>query len=162
MLAIDATILAAVGHIYATYARAIDEKRYDLLAYVFAADAALEYRVGPHHFSCSGDQAAKYFAEFLVHCYCTNHLIAAPTVELNGEAVKSSARVVATHLQRRENGESNRWTVRGSYHDRLVRIGDGWLICERLCLCPDSEGEFLSCGVEQYPEVAWIEPARIA
>lgn len=157
----DSATLTEVAHLYAVYARAIDEKRFDLLARVFAADAALAYTVGPHAFECSGAEAAGYFGRFLELCYWTNHLIGMPMVEADGEGLFATARVIATHLQRRHEGTMSRWTLRGSYHDRLVRTDGAWRIVRRVCLCPDSEGAFLEDGVERFPGVAWADPAEL-
>lgn len=158
----DTDTLAAVTHVYAIYARAIDEKRYDLLERVFTPGAALAYTVGPHAFECTGAEASKYFGQFLELCYWTNHLIGPPMVTVEADAVHATARVTATHLQRRHEGTLSRWILRGSYHDRLARHDGAWLIERRLCLCPDSEGEFLGDGVERFPEVAWAAPADLA
>ncbi|MEM7467222.1 MAG: nuclear transport factor 2 family protein [Pseudomonadota bacterium] len=149
-----------ISEIYATYARAIDEKRYDLLSQVFLDDATLCYEVGPHEFSCLGHESANYFGDFLKFCYWTNHLIANPMIESTSQ-VFATARVIATHLQRQKTGAMSRWILRGSYHDTMVNTDFGWRISKRLCLCPDSEGEFLTSGIEEFSEVAWTEPARI-
>ena len=145
---------------YSIYARAIDEKRYDLLDQVFLADASLEYEVGPHQFSCKGSESASYFATFLKYCYWTNHLIAAPMIE-HQEKVFSTARVIATHLQKDLKGETHRWTLRGSYHDHFTKTDAGWRIAKRICLCPDSEGEFNSDEVRIFEGLAWAESAQV-
>ncbi len=153
--------LAAITQVYAIYARAIDEKRFDLLADVFTPDATLDYVVGPHTFSCRGDAAAQHFRGFLDKCYWTGHLIAAPMVEAQATTAFATARVTATHLQRREDGSLSRWLVRGSYHDHLALEGGAWRIVRRDCVCPDVEGEFLADGVECFPDIAWTGRAVV-
>ncbi|MGE0482591.1 MAG: nuclear transport factor 2 family protein [Gammaproteobacteria bacterium] len=148
-------IWQAVTLNYATYARACDEKRYDLLTAVFCPDATLAYHVAGHDFSCRGDEAEHYFSGFLARCYWTHHLIAHPTVEFDGERVRASARVTATHLQRRSDGSTNRWLVRGSYHDLFVRRDSRWLIATRHCHCLDAEGDFEATGIDEFANVAW-------
>lgn len=148
-------IVSAITHNYAIYARACDEKRYDLVAHVFAPEALLSYHVAGHDFCCSGAEAAQSFSAFLERCYWTHHLIAHPMVELDGDRVRASARVTATHLQRRADGSTNRWLVRGSYHDTFERRGSVWLIVRRDCYCLDADGDFESEGVVRYPDVAW-------
>jgi len=145
----------AIAHSYSIYARAIDEKRFDLLESVFHPDAALEYVVGPHTFHCTGLQAPESFGRFLAKCWWTNHLIAAPAVERSGARFHATARVQATHLQRRLDGTLSRWLVRGSYHDTFERHGEAWLITHRFCCTPDEEGGFLDVGVESFDGVAW-------
>lgn len=151
----DIETLAAIGQNYATYARACDEKRYDLFERVFAPDASLHYRVAGHEFHCRGENAAAAFAGFLDRCYWTHHLIAPPMVDLSTEGVFATARVTATHLQRRLEGTQSRWLVRGSYHDRFERRDGHWRIVRRDCWCLDADGDFLSDGVEHFPGVAW-------
>ena len=156
------TTYTAIAHSYSVYARAIDEKRFDLLERVFHPEAELEYVVGPHAFRCSGAAAASSFGVFLEKCWWTNHLIAAPTIEQSGARFHSTARVQASHLQRRLDGGMSRWLVRGSYHDTFERYGDTWLITHRFCATPDEEGEFLEAGVELYDGLAWTEREKIA
>ena len=149
-----------IAETYSIYARAIDEKRYDLLDRVFLDTATLEYEVGPHQFACKGRESANYFGAFLKYCYWTNHLIAAPMIE-SGAGVFATTRVTATHLQKGLKGELHRWTLRGSYHDNFTYTDSGWRIAKRLCLCPDSEGEFLSDNVRIFDALAWTEAGRI-
>ena len=149
-----------ISEIYSIYARAIDEKRYDLLERVFLDDASLEYTVGPHQFSCKGEESANYFGAFLKYCYWTNHLIAPPMIE-NEQDVFATARVIATHLQKGLKGEIHRWTLRGSYHDHFSKSAAGWRISKRLCLCPDSEGEFNSDQVRIFEQLAWADPKQV-
>lgn len=151
----------AINHVYSIYARAIDEKRFDLLRRVFTDDAELEYTVGVHQFSCRGDEAGGAFGNFLKLCYWTNHLIASPMVEPAGARVFATARVQATHLQRRADGSINRWFLRGSYHDHFELREGQWLIARRLCVCTDEQGEFVADGVEQFDGVAWADPAAL-
>lgn len=147
--------LTEIAHLYPIYARACDEKRFDLLARVFSADATLHYVVGEHEFKCTGADAAANFKQFLDRCYWTNHVIAAPMVEAVAGGARATARVVATHLQRLPEGTLTRWLVRGSYHDVLVHGAAGWRIAQRFCFCGDADGEFRAEGVEIYPTVAW-------
>ncbi|MSR13931.1 MAG: hypothetical protein EXR86_05065 [Gammaproteobacteria bacterium] len=105
--------------------------------------------------SCSGAQAARHFSAFLECCYWTHHLIAHPMIEEVGSRVRATARVTATHLQRRLDGSINRWLVRGSYHDTFERRGSGWLIVRRDCFCLDADGDFESEGIKRYPELEW-------
>ena len=154
-VAVDTDTLVAIGHSYAVYARACDEKRYDLLARVFTPGALLDYRVAGHEFACRGSAAAANFAAFLERCYWTHHLIAHPMVEIEGASARATARVTATHLQRRGDGSLNRWLVRGSYHDRFERRDGHWLIVDRAVFCLDEEGDFEPEGVQTFEDVAW-------
>jgi 3-phenylpropionate/cinnamic acid dioxygenase small subunit len=139
---IDAATWVAIAEAYAIYARACDEKRYDLFARVFAPEAELDYRVAGHDFACRGDEVPKAFAEFLGRCFWTQHLIAHPMVEREGDTLRASARVTATHLQRRRDGSTNRWLVRGAYDDTFALRSGEWRIVRRICVCVDAEGDF--------------------
>ena len=157
----DAALPGLIAHSYAIYARACDEKRYDLLAQVFAPDARLRYQVAGHEFSCTGAEAAARFSAFLERCWWTHHLIAAPMVERVAGGISASARVTATHLQHRADGSTNRWLVRGSYHDSFEQRDGHWLIVARDCHCLDAEGEFETEGVQLYPDLAWTDPVLL-
>lgn len=146
--------LVAIAHLYACYAQALDEKRYALLDGVFTPGAELLYRVGDHEFRCTGTEAPKAFREFLDLCYWTHHLIAAPSVEIDGDGAHASARVVANHLQRKSDGRISRWVAWGSYHDRLERRDSSWRIVERTCVC-EEEGAFSADDVIRYPDAVW-------
>lgn len=154
-----------IAESYSIYARAIDEKRYDLLPRVFLPDAALLYEVGPHEFSCTGAEASTNFSNFLTLCYWTNHLIAAPMIDFNfggpNEAF-ATARVTATHLQKDTSGKLNRWILRGSYHDEFINRNQAWSIKRRICICTDSEGVFLDTGVAKFEEMSWGDPDLIS
>ena len=150
---------------YSVYARAIDEKRYDLLPKVFLADASLHYEVGPHQFNCNGKEAGGYFSGFLRLCYWTNHLIAAPMIDFNfggPDDAFATARVIATHLQKDKSGNLHRWILRGSYHDEFKRQEEVWSIKRRVCICTDSEGEFLDSDVLEFEEMSWGDPSLIS
>ena len=72
---------------YSLYARAIDEKRYELLKKVFHPEAQLQYIVGSQEFVCSGSESTNYFRNFLNLCFWTSHLIGSPSIELDGKKV---------------------------------------------------------------------------
>lgn len=157
----DSERFFGIAHVYAIYARAIDEKRFDLLDQVFLPEATLEYTVGEHAFTTSGAGSGAAFGNFLECCYWTNHLIGTPMVETTPGGAFATARVQATHLQHRDDGSSNRWFLRGSYHDHFEQHGGNWLIAARRCICTDEEGEFLAEGVRKYPQIAWADAAAV-
>jgi hypothetical protein len=151
-----------IEDIYSLYARAIDEKRYELLERVFHPEAELHYIVGSQEFSCDGSNAATYFKNFLNLCFWTNHLIGSPAIELGERTAFASARVQAVHQQKLDDGSISRWTIRGSYHDHMELFHDEWLITKRYCHTPDEEGEFLTTGVKLFNEVAWTSIDKIS
>ena len=153
--------LLAITQVYARYAQALDEKRFDLLGEVFTPDAELHYDVAGHLFDTTGAEAGQVIKGFLDLCYWTNHVIAPPAVSLAGDRAHGSARVIATHLQRLPEGTLTRWEVRGSYHDHFLRTAAGWRITRRHCVCVDVEGDFVEDGVERFAEVPWAAPAAL-
>ena len=151
-----------IEDLYSLYARAIDEKRYELLARVFHPEAELQYIVGSQEFACSGAEAADYFKNFLNLCYWTNNLIGSPSVELSGEKAFATARVQAVHQQILKDGTVSRWILRGSYHDHIGLFDDDWLIIKRYCHTPDEEGEFLTSGVEIFDKIGWTSKDKVS
>lgn len=147
---------------YSLYARAIDEKRYELLKRVFHPEAQLQYIVGSQEFVCSGAESASYFRNFLNLCFWTSHLIGSPSIELDGKKAFSTARVQAVHQQVLDDGSISRWILRGSYHDHLELFQDTWLITKRYCHTPDEEGEFLTTGVKSFEEIGWTSKDKIS
>ena len=151
-----------IEEIYSLYARAIDEKRYELLEKIFHPEAELQYIVGSQEFACSGAEAADYFKNFLNLCYWTNHLIGSPSIELAERTAFATARVQAVHQQILDDGSVSRWTIRGSYHDHMELFNEEWLITKRYCHTPDEEGEFLTAGVKLFNDVAWTSIDKIS
>lgn len=158
----EKTSRQCIAEIYSLYARAIDEKRFELLDSIFSEEAELHYIVGSEEFKCCGAEAGSYFKAFLDLCFWTNHLIGGACIEEKDKYAFSTARVQAVHQQIRDDGSVSRWVIRGSYHDHFEFIDGRWLIVKRYCHTPDEEGKFLSTGVQSFPEVGWTSNEKIS
>jgi hypothetical protein len=123
-------------------AKALDEKRFDLLQTVFTDDAQLV--------SLIGEQRIESSWAFLTKCSWTSHLVSDPVIELQRDSAHASSRVTVTHIQLREDGSRNIWIVSGSYEDELVREAEGWRIRKRVTNFPCEQGAFLAEGVREF------------
>ena len=132
------------------YAKALDEKRFDLLGTVFTKDAQLVYLIGQQLLEFPMRDAEKTFKAFLLKCYWTSHLISDPVIELQGDSAHASSRVTATHMQIREDGSRNIWIVSGAYDDELIREAERWRIRKRVTNAPYEQGNFLADGVREF------------
>jgi SnoaL-like protein len=132
------------------YAKALDEKRFDLLRTVFTEDAQLVYLIGKQLIEFPMREADKTFKAFLTKCYWTSHLVSDPVIELQGDRAHASSRVTATHLQIRVDGSRNTRIISGAYEDELVRSAEGWRIRKRVTNAPYEQGVFLAEGVREF------------
>jgi SnoaL-like domain len=132
------------------YGKAIDEKRFDLLATLFTPDAQLVYLVGKQLIECRMEEAQGVFKSFLTKCYWTSHLISDPVIEFRHDGAHTSSRVSATHIQIRDDGSRNVWIVSGSYEDEFTRDASGWRIRKRVTIAPHEQGSFLAGGVREF------------
>jgi|ERR1051326_835791 hypothetical protein len=132
------------------YAKAIDEKRFDVLAGLFTEDAELVYLIGEQLIERSVKEAESTFKAFLTRCLWTSHLVSDPVVDLQGDRAHASSRLTATHIQLRDDGSRNVWIVSGAYEDDLLRDARGWRIRKRVTIAPHEHGMFLSQGVREF------------
>lgn len=140
----------AIIQVIQRYAKAIDEKRFDLLRTVFTEDALLVYLLGEERIEFTMQEADKTFGAFLTKCYLTSHLVSDPVIDLQGDRAHASSRVTATHMQIREDGSRNIWIISGGYEDELVREPEGWRIRKRECNGWYEQGAFLAEGVREF------------
>ena len=132
------------------YAKAVDEKRFDVLATLFTEDAELVYLIGEQLIERSVKEAESTFKAFLTRCFWTSHLVSDPAVDLQGDRAHASSRLTATHIQVRDDGSRNVWIVSGAYEDDFVRDARGWRIRKRVTIAPHEQGVFLSEGVREF------------
>ena len=124
------------------YARAIDSRDFELLETVFTPDAVIHYDV---------DRGAKLqFGEMvgwlrtaLQIFAATQHVIANPLIELDGDAARSTCSLTATHVQITLDGEESVIVEGGIYRDLHVRSSAGWRIRERTLNRVYVNGEYL-------------------
>jgi hypothetical protein len=123
---------AEIDDLLTRYATALDRRRWEDLSEVFTPDAVLDYR------SAGGirgrfPEVRDWLVSVLPLFTWTQHLVVNRAVEL----VPGADRATARSLFQNPNGavvDGAPWvfTVGGSYHDRLVRTGEGWRIWHRV------------------------------
>lgn len=147
--------VVAIADVIQRVAMAFDRKRHEeMLPRLFTADARIVYRLSGSVMDFSMPGGIPVFKEFHDRCRWTQHLVAPPVVDLAGDEARAFSQVRATHVQVREDGTENVWTVWASYHDHLVRTPDGWRIAERRVPCEHETGAFEQDGVRLFPGTA--------
>lgn len=109
------------------YAYAVDEKDYDALAGVFAANVSHDYGM------CAGTSLAGLIGllrSYLDRCGPTQHLLGSIEIQVQKDTAFSRAYVQARHhgrgIRRLLSFDAN-----GEYIDKFVRTPDGWRITHR-------------------------------
>jgi hypothetical protein len=116
-------IIRGLGH----FARILDEKRWDDLGDVFAADLTFDYGMGERQ----GMAALRdNMTRFLDVCGPTQHLIGSILVDVDGNRAFSRCYVQARH-QRSGDPAGPVFDSNGEYLDRWERRAEGWRIVRR-------------------------------
>lgn len=111
------------------YCTALDSRRWDLLADVFAPDGIAEFGdLGGRH---EGPAAvAEFVRSVLGGLDASQHLLGNQVVRLDGDRAEATCYFQAQHLLVSANG-GNTYLVGGTYDDELVRTPAGWRISLR-------------------------------
>ena len=112
------------------YARAIDAKDWKSLERVFTPDARIHYAL-ERGAELAFRELGPWLARSMVIFKATQHVISNPLVDLRGDTATSTAYLVATHVQVRQDGTESLTTEGGRYSDTLVRTREGWRIATR-------------------------------
>ncbi|MDE3204537.1 MAG: nuclear transport factor 2 family protein [Acidobacteriota bacterium] len=120
------------------YAWVIDNRRFEDLSEVFAADGTADYGrlgvfLGP---AAIGEACAGSLSRF----DRTQHMVSNHQVELRGDEADGRCFFQAQHVRKDGTGVHN-YTVAGNYLDRFVRTADGWRIAHRTLRVTWTEGE---------------------
>ncbi len=114
------------------YAYAIDERSFERLDAVFTADAWIDY-------SAMGGLAARYpeikawLSKALKDFPAYMHLIGNFSFEIQGDEASGKIAGFNPMVLPRGAGDDEETMFLGFwYHDRYVRTGEGWRICERV------------------------------
>jgi 3-phenylpropionate/cinnamic acid dioxygenase small subunit len=140
------------------YARAIDTRDLDALATVFTPDAVIDYAV-PGGTRLPFPEMVAWLGRALRVFRTTQHALANPLIELDGDAARATTYLQAAHVQVRHDGEETCAVQYGAYADRLVRTPGGWRIAERRFDGTHVQGRFLAAG-EARAFAAPAPPAR--
>ncbi len=109
------------------YTWAIDTRRFDALATIFADDATADLR----GVQCAGVQAIIDRIERPVsRLDVTQHLVGNHQIEIDGDTATHRCHLQSQHVKHGTPGGDN-LLIGGIYEDRLVRTAAGWRISHR-------------------------------
>lgn len=118
---------AAISLLLITYARACDERNWDLFDEIFTPDLVSES--GGHRFE--GRKArVDSIRSNLGGCGPTQHLLGNQRINVDGDEATSSTYVRALHVGAGERSQLT-YEICGTYHDHLRRTSAGWRIYRR-------------------------------
>lgn len=115
----------AIADVLALYCTALDERRWELLADVFTADATCDY--GSVGQPAGVDEIAGAIRRTIGDLDATQHLIGNVTAQVDGDAATASCYLISQHVRRGEPGGET-YLIGGRYSDELVRTPAGWRI----------------------------------
>jgi ketosteroid isomerase-like protein len=121
---------AEITQVLYAYARAIDAKDWKSLERVFTPDARIHYAL-ERGAELSFAELGAWLAGAMRIFKATQHVISNPLVELRGDAASSTAYLVATHVQIKQDGTPALTTEGGRYSDTWRRTSEGWRIATR-------------------------------
>lgn len=124
--------LPEIARRIADYARAVDARDWELLAACFTPDAMVLYQGFNEH---DGREAiVEGCRRSLLRFASTTHLVGPCAIELIGaREATSRCEVIATHERAAEDDlPAARYTIGGTYRDRLVQKAGRWRIARRV------------------------------
>ncbi len=142
------------------YTWAIDHRRFEDLAAVFAEDGTADYgRLGVFQGPVAiGEAAAGALSRF----DRTQHMVANHQVDLRGDEADGRCYFQAQHVRKDASGDHN-YTVAGTYADKFRRTEDGWRIAHRTLRVTWTSGDPGPSGGEKPPSdtsfviAGWID-----
>ena len=118
----------AIAHGLGRFARILDQREWDAVDEVFAADVTFNYGDGREQ---SGIAAmTRQFRDFLGDCGPSQHLLGSIVIVVKGDKATSNAYVQARH-QGKDGKEHLRLDSNGEYIDQWERRTGGWRIVRR-------------------------------
>jgi len=133
-----------ITQVLARYASAIDRRDVDLLTTVFTPDASIHYEV-PGGTKLALPEMIEWLRDALKMFRVTQHALAIPLIDLDGDTARCTTYVTAMHVQvPLAHGEEVCTVLHGVYIDRFVRTAGGWRIAERRLNNWYTRGEFLA------------------
>jgi 3-phenylpropionate/cinnamic acid dioxygenase small subunit len=121
----------AIAEVLYRYGRALDGRRWEELRDVFTEDAVGEYS-GRINRTFHGVEAIMGLVERALGALeASQHVIANPVIEVDGDEARSRCYLHAQHYRPGERTGGSTLVVGGVYHDRLVRTPAGWRIAHR-------------------------------
>jgi SnoaL-like protein len=124
-------VLLAEREIYrqlVRFARAMDERDWDVLAAICTDDISAEFGTGE---VLGPDAVIGLIRSYLENCGTTQHLLGNVLIDVAGKSATSESYVADLHLARDENRDIQFRTL-GNYSDTWVRRGGDWLLSKRV------------------------------
>jgi 3-phenylpropionate/cinnamic acid dioxygenase small subunit len=112
------------------YARAIDQKDWKALERVFTPDARIHYAL-ERGAELRFPELGPWLARSMTIFKATQHVISNPLVEVQGDTASSTAYLIASHVQVRQDGSESVTREGGRYTDTWLRRPEGWRIATR-------------------------------
>ena len=118
----------AIADLTIRYTWALDNRRFEDLREVFAADGIADYgSLGTLH---GPDEIGDACARALAHFDRTQHIVSNHQVTLQGDGASGRCYLHAQHISKDAAGD-HPYIVAGNYLDRYRRTEDGWRIAHR-------------------------------
>ena len=124
------------------YARAIDERDFDLLASVFTHDARIHYDMDQGT-RLEFPELAAWLEKALQIFRVTHHVITNPVIEIEADRARSTCYLTCTHVQETLDGRESLIVEGGVYTDLHVRTAEGWRIRQRTLRRAYVNGDYL-------------------
>ena len=112
------------------YGRAIDTRDFEELREVFTPDAEIDYAV-ERGSAQRLPEMVEWLRAALTMFKATQHAMASPIVELDGDRARARTSLTAAHVQERLDGTNVYTLLHATYTDELVRTPRGWRIASR-------------------------------
>lgn len=109
------------------YARALDERNWELLESCFLPDAKYLY---PNGSSGSAAEIVERCSNALTRLDASQHLLGNIEITVDGDTASTIVYFQAQHVKMGTPG-GNTFIIAGSYRDRVVRTPGGWKIAQR-------------------------------
>ena len=117
----------AITDLTIAYAWALDDRRFDDLHQVFAADATGDL-AGIH---CEGiDAIIERIERGVGKLDATQHVVSNQQVRVDGDTATCRCYLIGQHIKLGTPG-GDHYVMSGTYSDRLARTADGWRITHR-------------------------------
>ncbi len=118
----------AISDTLARYCMALDDRAFDRLETVFAADLVWDY--GAFGAGTGRDALVEMIRRALAPIDATQHFLGTQLSTATPDGAHVRTYVTTPHVRYAAEA-GNLFTVAGWYHDDLVRTGDGWRITRR-------------------------------
>lgn len=117
-----------IASLLARYARALDDHDWDTVASCFLPTAVFSHPGGAADGAAAIVERAR---AALTPLTASQHLLGTVVIDLDGDRASATSYFQAQHVREGAPGDGDTYLIAGTYHDDLVRTGDGWRIEQR-------------------------------